>query len=281
MFEVNVLVNGKRIKQYRHDGKIYVEGRRGSSYELEFKNSTPHRVLAILSVDGLSVMDGKRADWNNSSGYVVDRYSAIVIPGWRLDDENVAQFIFGGRGNAYAASKGKQAKKNIGTIGCAVFKEKLTPVTFPTPTNPWPGITPSRSPAWTITSGSTSYVNWKDEPLATTFTVDDGTTVICDAAPTASPLRSSRSTKSSSKKEAGAPGTLNLGTEFGESTGHSVRTVSFTKEDSPAAVMEVIYSDRTGLKKMGVNLRGKAHRRYTEPKPFANTGCEPPAGWNG
>lgn len=272
-YELNLKVNNKRIKQYQHDGKIYVEGREGSAYELELKNNSHQRVLVILSVDGLSVMDGKRADWNNSSGYVVNGHSSIVIPGWRLNDENVAQFTFGGRGDAYAASKGKQAKKNIGTIGCAVFMEKTCDTGWSYITNvgdhPWPTIIGT---TYGGAVGNEGYYSAGETAATSSFFVN-------------TPIQAAGSVCSTEtkgkEKEAGAPGTLNLGTEFGESTGHAVRTVSFTKEDSPATVMEIIYSDRCGLKEMGVNLKQPAHRRYTEPKPFANTGCEPPSGWHG
>jgi hypothetical protein len=282
-FEINVKVNGKRIRQYRHDGKIYVEGREGSNFSLEMKNNSRHRVLAILSVDGLSVMDGKRADWNSSSGYVVDGHSSIVIPGWRLNDESVAQFTFSGRGDSYAASKGSAAKKNIGTIGCAVFREK--------PLSPTGRFIPLRRVVTDL--GDTTPMD-----VDITFTTNDGfDNVTYDAGSTTrretatsgtflagasgETISSSTVLLGRKKKAAGQLGTLNLGTEFGESTSHAVRAVSFIKEDSPAAVMEIIYSDRTGLEKMGVDLKRPTHRRYTEPSAFANQGCEPPAGWNG
>lgn len=274
--ELNILVNGRRIKQYRHDGKIYVEGREGSAYGLEVKNNSSHRVLAALSVDGLSVMDGERADWDNSSGYVVEGHSSVIIPGWRLNDDSVAQFTFGGKGDAYAATKGKAAKKNIGTIGCAVFNEKEKDYhSFLRSVRGVPGVYTSGTLGASYTPDSYAGDNnffcstGEAEPVASSFTLTSNSVTTA----------SSSGTK---KKTAGSPGTLNLGTEFGERTSHSVRTVSFNKEASPATVMEIVYSDRAGLKKMGVDFKAKAPRRYTEPKAFVNQqGCEPPSEWKG
>lgn len=121
-FELDVLVYGSAIKEYLHEGRTYVEGRKGSAYSLQFHNHSARRLLAVITVDGLSVMDGKTGNYK-SSGYVVDGFSSIVIPGWRLNDETVAQFLFSTTfGESYAAQMGKPT--DVGVIGCAVFYEK-------------------------------------------------------------------------------------------------------------------------------------------------------------
>lgn len=123
-YEMEVLVNGQSIMEYGHtDGKTYVEGRRGSEFTLRVRNRTSDKVLAVVSVDGLSVMNGKTASFD-SGGYVVGPHGYVDIPGWRLDNREVAKFFFSHLEASYAAQMDKP--QNVGVIGCAIFKEKVT-----------------------------------------------------------------------------------------------------------------------------------------------------------
>src|SRR5580765_4744887 len=88
---LKVLVKNRPIDNYFHQGKTYIEGRKGSEYELEYTNPTAHRQKIIVSVDGLNVCSG---DNNWEKGYVVEPYQNLIIPGWRKDSDNVAKFIF-------------------------------------------------------------------------------------------------------------------------------------------------------------------------------------------
>jgi hypothetical protein len=123
ILDLQVRVHGKAVREFQHDGKIYIEGRKGSEFTLRFRNKTGKRLLAVPSVDGLSVMDGENASFN-SGGYILDPYEFMDVPGWRLDDESVAKFIFHKKGKSYAAKKGKP--RNVGVIGVAAFLEKET-----------------------------------------------------------------------------------------------------------------------------------------------------------
>lgn len=121
--EVNfeVLVYGRPARQYNHDGFTYVEGRDGSEFTLRVSNNTGRRVLAVVTVDGLSVMNGRDGSYN-SGGYVLGPHSSVDIPGWRLNNDKVAGFFFTANHMAYASLMGKPT--NVGVIGCAVFREK-------------------------------------------------------------------------------------------------------------------------------------------------------------
>ena len=68
-FDINVLVNGNRCKLYYHQGKTFIEAKHGTEYELEIKNNTYGRVLALTSVDGLNVLNGTPAT-DDDPGYV-------------------------------------------------------------------------------------------------------------------------------------------------------------------------------------------------------------------
>lgn len=120
-FRMHVLVHGREIREYPHQGETYIEGRKGSEFKLRIINDSHERVEAVVTVDGLSVMNGKAGGFN-VRGYLVPAFSHIDIPGWRLNMESVAQFFFSALGESYAHQMSKPT--NVGVIGCAIFKEK-------------------------------------------------------------------------------------------------------------------------------------------------------------
>lgn len=120
-YEIEVLVHGRPAREYPLNGDIWLEGRLGSEFTLRFRNSTARRVEVVLSIDGLSVMNGQTAS-KDDRGYIVGPYQTADIPGWRLNDREVAKFFFGKLDEAYASKMGKP--QNIGVIGAAVFTER-------------------------------------------------------------------------------------------------------------------------------------------------------------
>jgi hypothetical protein len=118
-----VVSNGKPGREYEHNGTIWLEGDKGAEFTLRVRNGQAHRVLAVVSVDGLSVMNGKTASYK-SGGYILEPHCSEDIPGWRLNLDEVARFFFATLGASYAAKMDKPA--NIGVIGCAFFTEMQT-----------------------------------------------------------------------------------------------------------------------------------------------------------
>jgi hypothetical protein len=143
--EFRVLVKGKPITEYAHNGDIYVEGREGSEFELEIINKNPYRVEAVVTVDGLSVVDGKEGS-PESSGYLVEanstvRESCILrIPGWKLDNEQAAKFVFSGNGSKSYAAQMTGSSRNNGVIGCMVFAERYRRPVTKTRERPTPNV---------------------------------------------------------------------------------------------------------------------------------------------
>lgn len=126
---IEVLVNDKPIKQYVHEGLTFVEGRKGVKYSIKVKNPTGRRVVAVLSVDGLSVLDGKPAK-ADSQGYIINAYQTITIQGFRVDANTVNLFEFSGLEQSYAAKSptGEQSTQNCGVIGVRLYAEKVQPI---------------------------------------------------------------------------------------------------------------------------------------------------------
>jgi len=123
-FEFGLNVHGRPVQEYHHEGQTWLEGRDGSVYELFFHNYTSARVEVVISVDGLSVMDGQEAS-TDKCGYLANPYQRIAIRGWRLNNQEVAKFQFGRLNESYASQMGKP--RNIGVIGAAVFTEYQCP----------------------------------------------------------------------------------------------------------------------------------------------------------
>jgi hypothetical protein len=111
------------------DRNLYIEGRRGSNFSILVENRGSSRILAIPSVDGLSVMDGKPAG-SQSGGFILEARSSIVVPGWMFDGATAARFFFAGDAGAgdrsYVNQIGADAA-NRGVIGLIVIEEKELP----------------------------------------------------------------------------------------------------------------------------------------------------------
>ncbi|MDX1986144.1 MAG: hypothetical protein SFV17_05615 [Candidatus Obscuribacter sp.] len=124
-FSLKVVVDGLELPVHQHEGKFYVAAPVGKKYELQVRVpwASFNRYAAVLSVDGLSVMNGKRATLADSA-YVIDRAhgGVLTVPGFRLNDEEVAHFVFGAPEESYAALMDKP--ENIGVIAAVIYAEK-------------------------------------------------------------------------------------------------------------------------------------------------------------
>jgi hypothetical protein len=119
---IEVLVDGRPLPTVEYAGKTYLPvPRPGAEYEVRVWNHGPWRVLAVVSVDGLSVINGRPASASRP-GYVVGPYASVVIKGWRRDLGSVAAFRFVGRDESYAARVGRP--EDVGVIGLVAIEER-------------------------------------------------------------------------------------------------------------------------------------------------------------
>jgi hypothetical protein len=114
--------SGAALSPYFHHGEYWVAGRPGARYAIEIQNRLGERLLAVTSVDGVNVVSGATAAWDQV-GYVFGPGDSYQITGWRKTDAEVAAFTFAEAPNSYAARTGRPA--NVGVIGVAVFRERL------------------------------------------------------------------------------------------------------------------------------------------------------------
>ena len=116
---------GARLPVYGQAGARWIAGTPGHKYAIEVRNRTGGRVLAVMSVDGVNVISGETAGFEQR-GYVFAPYERYDVAGWRKSQEQIAAFEFAALPDSYAARTGRP--ENIGVIGIALFREKAAPI---------------------------------------------------------------------------------------------------------------------------------------------------------
>jgi hypothetical protein len=124
--DISIFDRGRQetLPVYEHDGRYYVAGEPGNEYEIRLSNGTGRDVLAVVSVDGVNVVTGETAAWQQS-GYVLGAWSGATIRGWRKSLERTAAFFFTSHRNSYAARTGRP--QDVGVIGLAIFESRVYP----------------------------------------------------------------------------------------------------------------------------------------------------------
>ncbi len=145
-FGLIVLVDDSPREQFLHNGTLYVEAIRGSSYALRLTNPTPYRVAVALSVDGLNTIDARHTDPRSATKWVLGPYQSAEISGWQVNDRTARSFYFTGERHSYGAALGQT--DNLGVIEAVYFRERRPKVStyapgdaergMPTPPPPKP-----------------------------------------------------------------------------------------------------------------------------------------------
>lgn len=241
--DVRLVIKGRVATEYPHAGDVYIEGRAGSQFEIEITNYNCFQVEAVVSVDGLSVIDGKEAS-EQSTGYLLKASETIRIPGWKLNDKAVAAFVFSKKENAYSTQMTGSAN-NTGVIGVMVFREK-------------PAIVP------TTVFPATQHPN---QPWSTPYQYGGNL------------LRGGILSASCAVGSAQNSIEQNIGTGFGQETNFATKTVQFSR-GSHLTTAILYYDNIRGLKARGVPIERVNKKTYqSRPQAFPGSGCTPPSGW--
>lgn len=287
--ELQLLVNGKPVPTYGHDGRTFVEGREGTNFSLRVKNNTASRIEALVSVDGRSVVDGESAG-PTSRGYIIPAYGSYEIPGWRVDTENCAKFIFKKSGESYAVQTGSAAS-DTGVIGLLAWAEKIVPP-------PAPSVviqqTIIKEPIWTwipyyhgTYAASTAAGNAHTSSLGNSVSY-----TTCSNSLSSAPLRSMSLDSSSVANQsilgaqvqptsayysAAAP-SFDLGAGWGDQAASKISFTSFERGDQ-IVEQTLYYATAQALENVGIKLKkevavptGESSPKY----PSAFKFCKPP-----
>jgi hypothetical protein len=133
--------SGAVLSPHFYRGEYWVAGSPGARYAIEIRNRLGERLLAVTSVDGVNVVSGATAGWDQT-GYVFSPGESYQITGWRKSDAEVAAFTFTASPNSYAERTGRPA--NVGVIGVAIFRERAA---LPVQGRPMIGQNPNRPEA--------------------------------------------------------------------------------------------------------------------------------------
>lgn len=136
-------VQQRILPVYLHEGRHYVAGQPGNEYEVRIRNRQRDDMLAVIAVDGVNVLSGDTADWEQG-GYVLGPQQAYALKGWRKSLDRVAAFYFTALPDSYAARTGRP--DHVGVIGVAVFRRKPEPPAVVLP-QPAPRAAESAGPA--------------------------------------------------------------------------------------------------------------------------------------
>ena len=280
--KIEIVQGGKVLRTHAHEDLTYAEAPASGEYAVRLTNDHPKRRLAVVSVDGINVIDGSDAGYAGP-GYLLGPWQSIEIPGWRRDGEKVAAFDFKEQGASYAARSGR-GTSNVGVIGVAAFDEAVR-VTVPPvehhhhyppfkyiPYIPWtsPDI-PYIPPPWTM--GTTEV----------TFSSDGGVGRINDATKSVYSTSCLRGAGPQVNCSVGAEPAEDVGTAYGRETTFHTQDVDFQRaSESPSLVVELRYATRARLKKMGVDVDGApASKKAPSAFPASRGGCPAPVGWRG
>lgn len=280
-YELSLVINGQPLTEYQHQGLVFVEGRTNSNYELRIKNNSPERILAIPSVDGLSVIDGKPAG-TESQGYVLEPFQTLNIPGWKVDADTAAKFQFGSATGSYSNRTGR-GKKNVGVIGMMVFRPKYIPPINNFPSYTFTSTVSSADPHWNTMLGSS--INNVGSGLDA-----DSLDGIAMASPLGGAMRGITGT-AATLNSANVVGSnaipksvtsQNLGTEYGSAQTFQTTTTTFDRRDPnyPDAMVCIYYDDANGLETRGIILPYRSSSPQAFPS-YSNTTtyAAPPPGW--
>ena len=244
-----------------HNRQTYVEGREGSNFILRLTNNTPNRVLAVPSVDGLSVLDGMAAG-RDSGGFVLEGRQTIDVPGWKLDSGTAAQFFFAGtkngRDESYVAQI-DQDTMNKGVIGLRVYSEKRHYPRY-------------NDHSYGLSKGLGSNTRGMNSATHGIYGSSHNSIASLDSVASLNSVTSAMACSTSSV----TPETT-LGTGFGSETNFATTQTTFERADLLAQLV-IYYGDSRQLAKVGIDV-SQPTVRGPIAFPADATGCAPPSGW--
>jgi hypothetical protein len=247
---------GATLPLYHHRGEYWVAGQYGAKYAIAVRNKLGERVLAVTAVDGVNVLSGETAAWDQT-GYVFSPWQQYQVTGWRKSSQEVAAFEFSALGDSYAGRTGRPG--NVGVIGVALFRERLPePIAQQAaPASPARAEREADAPA-----------SPRSAPLAAgKLAPHDSAAETSPQAPGASAGLESRAKRQASPPPAALP-SPKLG------TGHGAREISLVSHTSfarlqpqPNEVIRIRYDSRENLIASGVIREPVAHNPIPDPFP--------------
>ncbi len=265
---------GKPLETWRRDGHLFVAGEPGARYSLRVINHSPGRVLVVMSVDGVNVITGETAGYDQR-GYVLQPYQSNDVTGWRKSETEVAAFTFASLPQSYAALTGRPG--DVGVIGIAVFRERPPPPPMPMPPPP----PPQMSQTAPMRGAAAPPPNIAPPPPLPIPPVEKPIQAPPPAAPSPPRARGSAASAAApapnaSNRASRAPDQARndkLGTAHGALEYAVSHTVSFLRDTPyPQSVQKIEYDTRANLVAIGVIPSDTYRGDQTQPFPLNSPG---------
>ena len=240
--------SGATLPTYYHRGEYWVAGKPGARYAISMRNKLGERMMAVTSVDGVNVLSGETAGWDQT-GYVFGSYLQYQITGWRKSNSEVAAFEFSAASDSYAGRTGRP--DHVGVIGVALFRERP-----PEPVAQAPEVQ-KRSEADSELSAS----RVRNAPAPATGAADRGMDSLAQSSGALS------LNERQAKAAAEAMPAPKLGTAHGQRETSVVLRTSFERlQSQPNEIIRIRYDSRENLIASGVIREPLA----SPPNPRAN-----------
>ena len=287
---IEIIQAGRVLRTIHYNGQMYIEAPPVGTYEVRLTNNSPQRRMAVMSVDGVNVINGKSAGYDGP-GYVFSPWQSYAIKGWRRTSSEVASFTFEASEGSYAAQTGR-GTKNTGVIGLAVFNEKPN-IFFQTPITIYSTTTMDSNSSWHNPRGIP--INAAHEEADTSRGISCNATSTMGrecSVQTASTKTVRRSvTRGTNGRFQGQDAVASaspspaptLGTGYGSQTSQYTMETTFERASTtPALIVQAHYATTEKLREWGVPV--DAPFAPVAPDPFpASGGAHVPAppGWRG
>ncbi len=269
---IDVLVNGTPCRQYSHQGKVFIEAKDKSEYQLKINNQTYNRLLVVSSVDGLNVLTGDPAS-EHDGGYIVNGRSNIKINGFRYSDTHEAAFKFTQKKASYAKEKTGNTE-NVGVIGFRLFNEYIPQIFYQTNVpSVWPPLT---STIGTGTSAGYQTANLLAKSITQTGAGGVMATLSSYSANTSNTIPRGISSDNITYDCCTKSCDFDTGTTWGQAINSNVTKTDFTRNVLVFS-LEIYYASRESLIEIGVPVRNES--TYSLPSAFPNKFATPPSGW--
>ena len=278
-YQLEVCVKGKPVTKYNAPDKIddvWIEGRAGTEYTIRLRNNSSQRAKFVVSVDGLSINDGKPCGLA-SPGYILNPLETLDIPGWLVDNARAAKFTFGSKASSYAATQGDTS--NTGVIGLLVFGEK-----YKGTLGIWDSPIPY-APEPYVRYGYSDCIGGQPLTANAVMAARDNMPMFGSTATGGTERRITSSTATlsvgSNQQYTMSPEPA-LGTEFGSATDFKTQKVEFVQaSNSPTYTTSIYYDDAKGLNRIGIVLDWQK-TQTVRPNPFPADPdfCKKPVGWS-
>jgi hypothetical protein len=286
-YDVQILrSNGETLPTFGLRDRFYVQGNASERYIIRIANPTSRRIEAVVSVDGLDVIDGENGDLRKR-GYVVPAYGETRIEGFRTSQEGVATFRFSSVSGSYAGQKGKP--RNVGVIAVALFEELAPPPEqqivgelapppprrpqYESPSDDRDDLDHGAAPAPSASHGSAKAGRAETTASAGAKRAAEPAPAVRRAPPPPAPTGGNGGYAPPSDPggddemiapPSGRPAPeqhaqrerLGLGTEFGEQRSSVVNYTQFVRAPGrPVAIAELRYNDTAGLMALGIPVQ--------------------------